>query len=87
MLKTSLLLNKITCRIGNAILLVAICCFSALGACVVPLAVTGFLSALLRAHVRAHYFARYLTVTVKILTLGSNVAVALAGSLIWWDSP
>ena len=33
---------------------------------------------------RAHYFTRYLTVTVKIHTLGINVAVALAGYLIWW---
>ena len=29
----------------------------------------------------------HLTVTVKIRTLGSNVAVALASSLVWWDSP
>ena len=30
-----------------------------------------------RAHVRAHYFVRYLNVLVKISTLGSNVSVAL----------
>ena len=48
----------------------------------IPLAVTGYVPALLRAH----YFARYLTVRVKISTLGSNVAVALAGSLVWWGS-
>ena len=53
----------------------------------IPLAVTGCVSALTRARVRAYYFARYLAVTVKICTLGSNVALALAGSLIWWDSP
>ena len=51
----------------------------------------GFVSALLRvsarAHAHAHQFTRYLTVTVKIRTLGSNVAVALSGSLVWWDSP
>ena len=39
-----------------------------------------------RVRVCAHYFARYLTVTVKICTLGSNVAVALAGSIVWWGS-
>ena len=64
-----------------------ICCVSALRARAVPLAVTGCVSALPRARVRVHYFARYLTVMVKIRTLGSNVAVALAGSLVWWDSP
>ena len=53
----------------------------------IPLALTSFVSALLHARARAHYLARYLTVTVKIHTLGSNVAVALAGSLVWWDSP
>ena len=66
-----------------------ICCLSALCARTIILAVTGCVSALPRARVRArvHYFARYLTITVKIRTLGSNVAVSLAGSLIWWDSP
>ena len=56
---------------------------------VIPLAVTGCVSALPRArvHARAHYFARYLTVTVKICTLGIIVPVALDGSLVWWDSP
>ena len=60
---------------------------SALCARAIPLAVTGCVSALPRVHVRAHYFARYITVTVKIRTLGSNVAFLLAGSLFWWDSP
>ena len=87
MLKTSLLINELTCRIGNAILLVIICCLSALRARAIPLAVTGCVSALPRARARTHYFARYLTVTVKIRTLGRNVAVALDGSLVWWDSP
>ena len=59
---------------------------SDLRAPVIPLAVTGCVSALLRARARVHYFARYLTVTVKIRTLGSNVAVALDVSLIWWGS-
>ena len=56
---------------------------------VIPLAVTGCVSALPRArvHARAHYFAHYLTVTVKICTLGSIVPVVLDGYLVWWDSP
>ena len=86
MLEKSLLINDITCRIGNEISLVVICCVSALRMRVIPLAVTGCVSALPRARVRAHYFARYLTVTVNILTLGSNVAVVLAGFLLWWGS-
>ena len=53
----------------------------------IPLAVTGCVRTLLRVRARAHYFARYLTATVKICILGSNVVVALAGSLVWWDSP
>ena len=64
-----------------------ICCVSALRARVMALEVTGWVSTLPRAHMCAHYFTRYLTVMVKICTLGSNVAVALAGSLVWWDSP
>ena len=59
---------------------------SALCAHAFPLAVTGCVSALLHARTRTHYFACYLTVTVKIHTLGSNVAVALAGSLVQWSS-
>ena len=39
-------------------------------------------SALPRAFAHGYYFAIYLNVAVKILTLGSNVAVALAGSLV-----
>ena len=53
----------------------------------IPLAVTGCVSALLRARARAHYIARYLTVTVKIRTLENIFPVLLAGSLVWWDSP
>ena len=86
MLKTSLIINELTCRIGNETSLVVICCLSALCARAIPLAVTGCVSALLRACVHVHYFGCYLTVTVKIFTLGSNVAVALAGSLVWWGS-
>ena len=52
----------------------------------VPLAVTGCVSTLPHARARVHYFARYLTVTVKICTLGSIVPVALTGSLVWRDS-
>ena len=87
MLKTSLLINELTCRIGNAILLVVICCLSALRARAIPLSVTGCLSALPCVRVCAHHFARYLMVTVQIRTLGIIVPVALAGSLVWWDSP
>ena len=84
MLKTLILINEITCRIGNKIYLVVICCVSALRTHAISLAVTGFVTALPRA--RAHYFARYLTVTFKIRIMGSNVAVALAGYLFWWGS-
>ena len=63
-----------------------ICCVSALCASAIPLEVTGCVSTLPHMRARAHYFARYLTVTVKIRTLGSNVVVALAGSLVWWGS-
>ena len=87
MLKTSLLINERNCRIVNAILLVVICCLSTLCARAIPLAVTGCVSALLRAHACAHYFARCLTVTVKIRTLESIFPVFLVGSLVWWDSP
>ena len=48
--------------------------------------VIGCVSVLPRAFVHAHYFARQLTVTVKICTPGSNVAVVLTGSLVWCDS-
>ena len=54
---------------------------------IAPLVVTGCVSALPHARVCTHYFARYLTVTVKIQTLGRNSPVALTGSLVWWDSP
>ena len=83
MLKTLLLINELTCRIGNAILLVVIFFLSALHTRAISLAVTGYVSALLRARARAHYFARYLTVMVKICTLGINVAITIAGSLVW----
>ena len=52
---------------------------------VIPLAVKGCVSALPRAPAHAHYFARYLTVTVNIQTLESIFPVLLAGSLVWWD--
>ena len=63
-----------------------ICCVSAIRARAIPLSLTGFVYALLRTRVHGHYFAGYLTVTVKICTLGRNVAVALAGSLVRWGS-
>ena len=53
----------------------------ALCARVIPLEVTGCVSAFPRAPARA-YFARYLTVTVKIRTLESIFPVFLSGSLV-----
>ena len=44
------------------------------------------MSDLLLARARGHYFARYLTAAFNIRTLGSNIAVALASSLVWWGS-
>ena len=54
---------------------------------VIALAVTGCMSVLPRAPAHTHYFARYLTVTVKIRTIEIIFSVWLAGSLVWWDSP
>ena len=82
MLKKLLIVNDLTCRISNKKLLVVISCVFALRAHAISLAVTGCMSALLCARVRAHCFARYLTFTVKICTLGSNAAVEISGSLI-----
>ena len=53
----------------------------------IPLRLTGCVYALPRARACVHYFALYSTLTVNIRTLGSNVPVALAGSLVCWDSP
>ena len=64
-----------------------ICWVSALCAHAIKLAVTGFVSSLVRARAHAHYFARYLTVTVKIRSLEIIFPVSLSGSLDWWDSP
>ena len=64
-----------------------VCYVYALRARAITLEVTGCVSDLLRARAHAHYFVRSLNVTVKIHTLGSNVAVALPGSLVLWDSP
>ena len=64
-----------------------LCCFSAFRAHVIPLAITGCVSALPPAPACAHYFAQYLTVMGKILTLETIFPVLLAGSLVWWDSP
>ena len=57
MLKTSLLINELTCRIGNVVSLVVLYCLSALNAHVIPLAITGCVYALPRAPACAHYFA------------------------------
>ena len=48
--------------------------------------VIGCVSALPCAFAHAHYFARFLTVMVKIIIIGINVAVVLSGSLVWWNS-
>ena len=68
--------------IGGSILFVCNPC-----AHLIPLAVTGCVSALPRAPARAHYFLRYLTVTVNICTLESIFPVLIVGSLVWWDFP
>ena len=86
MLKTSLLINELTCLLGNAILLVVLCSLSV----VCPLSVRacdsiGSNGLCVRFHPYActrAYFARYLTVTVKIHTLESIFPVLLAGSLV-----
>ena len=49
---------------------------------VILLAVTVYVSYLPPAPARAHYFARYLMVTVNIRTLESIFPVLLAGSLV-----
>ena len=54
---------------------------------VIPLAVTGYVFAFPRAPTRAHYFVRYLTVTVQIRTIESIFPVFLTGSLVCWDLP
>ena len=54
---------------------------------VVTLVATDCVYALPRVPARVHYFARYLTVIVKIRTLESIFSVFLAGSLVWRDSP
>ena len=91
MLKTSLIINELTCILGNAILLVVLCCLSVVCPLSVPecdfiggngLCVRSPTCSCTRA-----YFARYLTVRVKIRTLESFFPVFLDGSLVWWDSP
>ena len=89
--KTSLLINELTCLLGNAILLVILCCLSV----VCPRSVrmcdsiggNGLCVGSPTCACARASFARYLTVTVKILTLESFFPVLLAGSLDWWDSP
>ena len=68
--------------IGGSLLFVRAPCVR-----VIALVVTDFVSALPRASARAHYFERYLTVTVKICTLESMFPVLLSGSIVWWYSP
>ena len=91
MLKTLLLINELTCLLGNVMGLVVLCCLSvvcprsvracdSIGGNVLCVRCPTCLCA------RA-YFARYLTVTVKIRTLESIFPFLLAGSLVWWDSP
>ena len=54
--------------------------------CVIPLAVTVYVSAFPREPASA-FFAYYLTLTVQIRNLESIFPVLLASSLVWWDSP
>ena len=91
MLKTLLLINELTCLLGNAILLVVLCFLSV----VFPRSMCAFDSiggnglcvhSPMCACART-YFARYLTVTVKMRTLESIFPIFLAGSLVWWDPP
>ena len=86
MLKTSLQIDELTCRIGKRDIIGGdLLCVCAPRVCD-SLAVTGCVSDLPRARAHAYYFARYFTVMVKIRTLGINVAVALASSLVWFGS-
>ena len=82
MLKMSLLINDLTCLLGNAMCLVALCCLSVV--CPRSVRVCDYIGGnglCVRfppcACARA-YFARYLTVTVKICTLESIFPVLLA---------
>ena len=52
MLKMSVLINELTCRIGKAVLLVMLCCLSALRERMIPLGVTCCVSNLPRAPAR-----------------------------------
>ena len=90
MLKILLLINELTCLLGNTMRLVVICCLSIVCLRFVHMCDSiggnGLCVRSPRVPVRA-CFARYLTVTVKIRTLESIFPVLLAGSLVWWDSP
>ena len=91
MLKMSLLINELTFLIGNAMWLVVLCWLSA----VCPRSVracdsiggNGLCVRFPPCACARAYFARYLTVTVKICTLEIIFPVLLASSLVLWDSP
>ena len=59
MLKMLLLINELTCTIGNTILLVVICYFFAIRAHGIPLTVTGCVSSHLRARADALFCALF----------------------------
>ena len=59
MLKKLLLINELTSRIGNAILLVVIYCLSAFCVRAIPLAVTGCVYALPYARACALFYALF----------------------------
>ena len=87
MFKTLLLINELTCLLGNVIWLVVLCCLSV----VCPRSVrtcdsiggNGLCVRFPPCACARPYFASYLTVTVKIRTLESIFPVLLAGSLVW----
>ena len=91
MFKTSLLINELTCLLGNTMLLVILCCLSVVcpryvRACD-SIGDNGLCVRTPRCSCVRAYFAHYLMVTVKIRTLKSIFPGLLAGSLVWWHSP
>ena len=87
MLKTLLLINELTCLLGNVIWLVVLCwlpvaCLRSVRACD-SIGNNEFYVRFPPCACARAYFARYLTVMVKIYTLESIFPVLLAGSLVW----
>ena len=91
MLKKLLLINELTCLLGNAMWLVVLCflsvvCPRSVRACD-SIGGNGLCVRSPPCACARPYFARYLTITVKIRTLEIIFPVVLAGSLAWWYSP